>query len=354
MLRITSLIGLWCCTALAAPALRAQDAPRRAGEQARAVDAAFRHPAPSELYEVVRVVDPDTIHVRRNGEIEKLRLLSVDSEEKISGGYQSSDPLKPATVYGEECALWAEEFFAERARDGEPARVGLVFPGGVEARGNYGRLLCHVVLEDGTDFNLMLVEMGISPYFNKYGNSRICHEEMVAAQRVARERQLGIWNPATNRPENAGEPAAVRPYDLLLPWWDARARAIDGYRQRAQSDPDRVVWAERPDELERGVRASQDGDVEVFASIFRIFDEDSGDRTFLMRGDPDRALRIRVSKSALAAFDQLDLAGTTESLKQNYLWVRGRVRASRRGGFEMQADDPGAWRIAEPAGAARD
>ena len=63
--------------------------------------------------------------------------------------------------------------------------VGLAFPDGVEANDVYGRLLCHVILADGTDFNLKLVELGKSPYFNKYGNSRICHDEFVATQAAA-------------------------------------------------------------------------------------------------------------------------------------------------------------------------
>src|SRR5262245_14926398 len=73
--------------------------------------------------EVARVVDGDTLDVRLDGEVVTLRLLSVDTEEKISG-LPLSSPTKPQTVFGQETAEWARAFFAEL---GQPARVGLAF-----------------------------------------------------------------------------------------------------------------------------------------------------------------------------------------------------------------------------------
>src|SRR6186997_2626120 len=82
----------------AAPStLTAQSRPRAAHEV-----------PPTELFEIERFVDGDTIHVRRNGEVEKLRLLSVDTEERMGPGHASS-ATKPSTVFGEETALWAEQ-----------------------------------------------------------------------------------------------------------------------------------------------------------------------------------------------------------------------------------------------------
>jgi endonuclease YncB( thermonuclease family) len=59
---------------------------------------------PAERFEVARVVDGDTLHVLRGGRIDKLRLLSVDTEEKTTPGFQND---KPATAFGDECARWA-------------------------------------------------------------------------------------------------------------------------------------------------------------------------------------------------------------------------------------------------------
>src|SRR5688500_10939709 len=74
-----------------------------------------------EALEIVRVVDGDTIHVKRGDKTEKLRLLSVDTEETFKSG--AASPTKPGTVFGEECALWAQKFFGDLGRDGQAARV---------------------------------------------------------------------------------------------------------------------------------------------------------------------------------------------------------------------------------------
>ena len=301
--------------------------------------------APTELFEVTRVVDGDTIYIQRGGEIQKLRLLSVDTEEKLSGR-ASSDTLKPETVFGQETALWAREFFDELAGEGSAARVGLLFPDGEERNDVYGRLLCHVLLPDGRDFNVLLVELGKSPYFNKYGNSRICHERFVAAQERARAERLGIWNPATNRASTPGAPEAVRPYDLLLPWWQARAEAIDAYRAKHAADPAQHVDGEDPEALAAAARLAEP--VRVFGSPYRLFDETNGTWTVLFRSPHrDRALRARIPAERREAFADLGLERTLGELEQNYVWVTGRVTDSGRG-FEIRLEEPGNWELAGP------
>ena len=312
-------------------------------------------PTPAEelvLHDVTRVVDGDTIWIRRDGREEKLRLLSVDTEEKITGRPDNSG-TKPETVFGQETTLWAQELFDGLARPGQPARVGLRFPEEREARDVFGRLLCHVILPDGRDFNLMLVELGKSPYFNKYGNSRIAHEAFVAAQERAREAELGIWNPATNRPSTPDAPSARRPYDQLLPWWQARADAIDAFRaRRADAEtPERWVDAERPEDLEVALTLctfEPEMRVEVFGSIERFFDEKDGALTVLLRtGDRGNAVRVRLPRDRDAQLEAL-LRSSTEELRQNYLLVSGRLTRGPRGYRLTEAFDKSAWRLAGP------
>jgi endonuclease YncB( thermonuclease family) len=303
---------------------------------------------PTELYAIERVVDGDTVHIHYQDGIEKLRLLSVDTEEKVIGGKNES-ATKPGTVFGEECALWAQKFFADLAKPGETPRIGIFQPLGREQRDVYGRLLCHVILPDGTDFNVMLVQLGKSPYFNKYGNSTVCHDAFVAAQKAAREKKLGIWNPETNVPKTAGAPSARRPYEELIPWWQARADAIDDFRKRAAADPDHVVDAEWPDSLARGAKTcASGGAVSVFGSLDRLFDEKSGDWTALLRSeDKNRALRVRIPKDARAKFAALNLPHVNDEFRQNYFWVKGKLVDTGRG-FELTCDDPAQWKIADP------
>lgn len=301
---------------------------------------------PTELFEIERFVDGDTIHVRRNGAVEKLRLLSVDTEERLGPGHASS-ATKPSTVFGEETALWAEATFKRSAKEGEKAKVGLIFPGGTEQKDVYGRLLCHVLLPDGTDYNLLLVETGHSPYFNKYGDDELCSEVFVAAQKLAREQKLGVWNTATNVAKEPGAPSAIRPYTQLMPWWDARAAAINTFRALKKEKPDEVFFAEDKRELARAVELGRE--VEVFGEVDKQFDETSGDATILFRAiDRDAALRVRIPKAARAAHAALALEKRGEEFRQNYMFVRGRVTRGTRGGFELVSDAPTRWRTGGP------
>jgi len=298
--------------------------------------------APEATAEVVKVVDGDTLDVRLEGEVVTLRLLSVDTEEKISGRPLAS-PTKPQTVFGQETAEWARALFAGL---GQPPRVGLAFPEG-RRRDAYGRLLAHVLLPDGRNFNLLLVELGKSPYFNKYGNDRALHADFVRAQAAARDQGLGIWDPATNRAKTPGAPSALRPYAELLPWWDARAAAIDGFRARVAAGDEALVSHEDPEGLARAFeRGRQDPTlrVTVFGAIERFYDEPDGSLTALLRsGDRDTSLRAAIPAAERAALEPL-LRASTGEFRQNYLYVTGRLEHGPRGLLLSGGD----WHLAEP------
>jgi endonuclease YncB( thermonuclease family) len=302
-------------------------------------------PAIESGVEVRRVIDGDTLVIVLDGEETTLRLASVDTEEKISGRPLNS-PTKPQTVYGEETALWAREFFDEL---GSPPFVGVWFPDGRRTDA-YGRLLGHVILPDGRDFNLLLVQEGRSPYFNKYGNSRFAHDAFVRAQDEAQREHRGIWDPASNRAHTAGVPSAARPYSELLSWWDARAAAVAEFERRAERDPGRLVSAEDPAGLERALeRTRQEPDfrVTVFCSLERMLEEPDGSRTALLRSaDPRSPLRAPLPVSAGTALVPF-LAASTAEFHQNYLYVEGALARDKRG-YLLFAPARDQWRTAEP------
>ena len=298
----------------------------------------------TEPLEVSRVVDGDTIYVMRGGKQEKLRLLSVDTEEKITGRAPLS-PTKPETVYGQECADWAKAFFADLGEDGKPARVRLLFPGDREESDIYGRLLCHVVLMDGRDFNLLLVQEGMSPYFNKYGNSRLKHEEFVAAQAEAQRKELGVWNPRTNMPRTEGAPVARRPYERLLPWWQARAEAIEAFR--GQGGSGEWIAADAPDDLQGWFESSPGTEIRVFGEIYRLHDERDGTLTAEFRStDKKRAFRAVVPARNRKEIEPL-LRASTEEFRQNFLVVSGLLEKGPRG-LQIVAPDTEQWELAGP------
>jgi endonuclease YncB( thermonuclease family) len=338
----TPLAGLLAGLALLLFACLAQGSELTAAEDPKPASAGERH-VPEELFEVLRVVDGDTVHIRRKGEYEKIRLLSVDTEERMREGGGG----KLQTVFGEECAVWAIRFFKDLADEDGKTRIGLRFPEDTEARDVYGRLLAHVILSDGRDFNLLLVQMGKSPYFNKYGNSLISHEAFVEAQREARKKELGIWNPATNEPKTEGAPAAKRDYDGLLPWWEARAQAIDGFRQRSAEHPEAVLSSEDADALEAAVKAKRK--VEIFGAVDRTFEESNGDLTVLLRAtDRDRALRVVIPRRLRKEVTKvIDFETVRDAFRQNYVYVRGTIKNGRRGAqIEIKSQEQ--WRLAGP------
>lgn len=318
-----------------------QAAPAPVAE--RPADEKAKHPEVAAWVEVARVVDGDTIHVQYEGKLEKLRLLCVDTEEKLGSG--ASSPTKPQTVFGEECALWAVDFFGKLGKDGHPAKVGLLFPPGREKhRDPYGRLLCHVILPDGTDYNLLLVKLGKSPYFSKYGYSEIAHDAFVAAQAEARAKKIGIWDPKTNAPKTPGAPSAARPYDKLLPWWDLRAEAVRTYTDALAKGPEQVFEAESGASLAEAVAAGARREpARVFGEIDRVFDESDGSQTVLFRAAVrEEALRVRIPKSAVESMAALELARRGEEFQQNYVWYRGAIERDGKG-YQSRCSDPALW-----------
>ena len=125
-------------------------------------------------YQVVWVVDGDTIVIRYNGRYEKVRLLCVvDTPESVHPDKKQNIPMgKVASIYAQKKLIGksvALEFELKRLR------------------GNYGRLLAYVFV-DRQNLNLDLVRQGLSPYYTKYGKSEKYDAEFRAAEKQAEKR----------------------------------------------------------------------------------------------------------------------------------------------------------------------
>lgn len=171
---------------------------------------------------VVRVVDGDTVRLTLGGTEESVRFACVDTEESLATSG------KPVTAAGKAASAFLAGLLAP---NGEGVEVTVEFDTDdpldialVKHRDNYGRLLCYLHRGD-ENVNVRLVEDGWSPYFAKYGHSRVYHPEFLAAEAAAQAGALAIWDPETNR---GGE---RRDYDALLPWWGLRAGIVEEYRR---------------------------------------------------------------------------------------------------------------------------
>ncbi len=142
----------------------------------------FRFKKPAGQYDVVRVVDGDTIVVSTPEGNEKVRLVGVNTPESV-------DPRKSVECFGKEASRHTAELLNGKAVRLEPDQHA-------GERDRYGRLLRYVYLPDGTLLNLELVRDGYA-HENGYGHAYAKRDEFRAAEREARDAKRGLWNPAT-------------------------------------------------------------------------------------------------------------------------------------------------------------
>jgi len=126
---------------------------------------------------VVRVVDGDTIDVDTGGvEPVRVRVLGIDTPE----------------VYGDkEC--WGSEAsaFAREVLDGQEVRLESDLAQGDADR--YDRALRYVILPDGSNYSLLVVESGNA--YNATDYPVRITPELADAELHARASQLGLWGP---------------------------------------------------------------------------------------------------------------------------------------------------------------
>jgi len=234
---------------------------------------------------LTKVIDGDTIKIMLDDKEESIRFACLDTEESQHG----SD--KPVTNAGILASKWAKDYFGTNAK-GMPsgdARVDIEFdtndPVQVclrKHRDNYGRLLCYVY-KAGTqeNSNLRIVQESWSPYFVKYGRSRLYHGRFMEAEAHAQSSGVAIWNPTTNAGGNK------RDYSALVPWWHLRDGVVQDYRLfgiqagvlSVRTDYDAIVEAAKAGnqltvlcDLQSGINAWTGGGALIYAgSIFQKF-----------------------------------------------------------------------------------
>ena len=132
-----------------------------------------------QLYNVVKVVDGDTIAVKINGVNEILRLIGIDTPETVH-------PSKPVECFGIEASNKAKELLVNKS-------VKLENDSSQGERGKYGRLLRYVFLEDGTNFNKLMISQGYAFEYT-YNNVPYKYQnEFKQAEQFARENKNGLW-----------------------------------------------------------------------------------------------------------------------------------------------------------------
>ncbi len=140
------------------------------------------------FYDVVKVVDGDTVALSINGQSQTLRLIGLNTPETV-------DPRKPVECFGVEASNKAKQILT-----GQSVRIEKDITQGELDK--YNRLLAYVFLKDGTNFNKMMIKEGYG-YEYTYNTPYKYQTEFKLAEKIAKEQKRGLW--ADNACEEVAE-----------------------------------------------------------------------------------------------------------------------------------------------------
>jgi micrococcal nuclease len=140
---------------------------------------------------VTRVVDGDTVEIASDGGPDTVRLLGVDTPERVGGTNPAEFEGVPNTTAGRTClravAGEATTYLSDLLGDGP---VRMAFDDASDRRDRYGRLLAYLSLPDGTNVNRALVADG---YARVYDTAFAQSAAFYAAEAAAQENGTGVW-----------------------------------------------------------------------------------------------------------------------------------------------------------------
>lgn len=153
-------------------------------------------------YSVTSVVDGDTIKINKNGTIETLRLIGMDTPETV-------DPRKPVQCFGKEASNKAKELLSGK-------KIRIESDATQDTRDKYGRLLVYVHREDGLFFNKYMIEQGYAHEYT-YQTKYKYQTEFKNAQQTAKNNNRGLWSSNTCNGNTTSEPKEVSKSTVSTP-----------------------------------------------------------------------------------------------------------------------------------------
>ncbi len=167
----------------------------------------------SKAYEVVKVVDGDTIDVSINGKTERIRLIGINTPETV-------DPRKPVECFGVEASNKAKELLSGK-------KVTLESDSSQGERDQYDRLLRYVFLEDATNINLQMIQSGYA-YEYTYNLPYKYQKEFKEAQQQASVSKIGLWGDTCQTPVTQTQPPSATPVPFSAPISNSNSCTIKG------------------------------------------------------------------------------------------------------------------------------
>jgi len=136
---------------------------------------------------VTRVIDGDTVDVRVDGKVERIRIIGLDTPETV-------DPRKAVQCFGREASGRAKELMpagSEVILEPDPTQ---------DTRDRYGRMLAHVFIhldaENDVSFALEMIAEGLAHHY-VYRVPSMYAADYEYAQSNAMASQRGLWSPDT-------------------------------------------------------------------------------------------------------------------------------------------------------------
>ena len=175
---------------------------------------------------IVRVVDGDTVDVRVDGKVERIRIIGLDTPETV-------DPRKAVQCFGREASAHGKELLPI----GTP--VTLEADPSQDARDRYGRMLAFIIVETepGTTINYTR-EMIAGGYGHHYVYRRpsLYADAFALAQDDAQVGGFGLWGADTCAgqayPKRDLEDDAMAPASVALVPVEDDATLADGFDAR--------------------------------------------------------------------------------------------------------------------------
>lgn len=153
-----------------------------------------------ELYEVIKVIDGDTVTIKMGEKNETLRLIGIDTPE-------TNDARSGVECFGLEATAYLKKIIGKRVAIEMDASQG--------DRDKYKRLLVYLFAENGTHLNRGMIEEGYA-YEYTYDDDYKYQDVFKAAETAAREEGKGLWAPdACPKPTTKSEVKKVTPPAVL-------------------------------------------------------------------------------------------------------------------------------------------
>ncbi|HRA99206.1 MAG TPA: thermonuclease family protein [Ignavibacteria bacterium] len=289
-------------------------------------------------FRITKVVDGDTFKFENMDG--SSRLLGIDTEETFKTDdaerktaeieanwdeyykFEKGDnkmPVKTNSPLGYEAMVWAQDYlknveFARLEKEDENRSLDI-----------FGRYLVYMFIEkDGKqiNYNVEIVRLGYSPYFNKYGNSKKYHNDFLEAQEYAMNNKLGIWDP---------EKKHYPDYEERIVWWNKRAEQLENFNSKYSGTENYFNLADDSDYKRLSENVGKE--IVVFGNISDVLTKKF---PYLLRipHTKNETFEVVVFEENINILDEIDI----DSKKDYYTYIKGTLK-EYKGRYQIELTD---------------